>query len=145
MVATPYKAVTWGDEPVYKDKLNQMTNNEQWLFENAPTVQFNTYGIKRTNGMKIMAGIAVIPASKASSGLATFNFGTFFSSGCKPVIVTGTQPTGSQMRFHVLVKGIDGYYPDHRGAVFIAGADSLNTKLNVMSSKVYVHFIAIGW
>lgn len=145
MGATPYKAVTWGDEPIYKDKLNQMTNNEQWLFENAPVVNYNTYGIKRNAGLKIMAGIAVVPAAKAASASATVNFGTFFSSGCKPVITVGTQPTGAQGRFHVSIKGIDGYYPDHRGAVFIAAPDSTNTKLNVMSARVYVHFIAIGW
>lgn len=145
MAATPYKATTWGDEPISKDKLNQMSNNDQWIYENMPKMLFNTYGIKRTNGVKILAGIAVVPAAAASSASVTVSFGTFFSSGCKPVIVTGTQPTSGAARFHTAFKGIDGFYPDHRGAVFIAGADSLNIKANVMSAKVYIHFVAIGW
>src|ERR1044072_2933175 len=145
MVATPYKAVTWGDEPIYKDKLKQMTNNEQWLFENSPVVNYNTYGIKRNAGLKIMAGIAVVPTSKTSSSTVTVNFGTFFSSGCKPVITTGIQPTGARSRIHVSIKGISGYYPDHRGMIVMAGMDDLSAKNNVMTARVYVHFIAIGW
>lgn len=146
MATTPYKAVTWGDEPIFKDKLNQMTNNEQWLFENMPTMSFNTYGIKRTNGIKIMAAIAVVPANKKDWSGTTFNFGTFFSSGCKPVIVTGTQPTGNAWRYQVIIKGIGTYYPDHRGIEINVGADYVfGSKTNIVNQQVYVHFIAIGW
>jgi hypothetical protein len=146
MAATPYKPVTWGDEPTYKDKLNQMTNNDQWLYENAPRLNFNTYGIKRTSGVKIMAAIAVVRANKSLWTSTTFNFGTFFSSGCKPVIVTGTQPTGGKYRYHTIVKGIGSYYPDHRGVEVHVGADYYGTGTkNTVDTNVYVHFIAVGW
>lgn len=146
MAATPYKPVTWGDEPIFKDKLNQMTNNDQYIFENMPKMSFNTYGIKRANGVKIMAAICVVPASSALWSHGTFNFGTFFSSGCKPVIVVGTQPTSGRWRYHTVVRGIGTNYPDHRGAVFSVGADYYGTTTtNIVDAKVYVHFIAVGW
>ena len=146
MGATPYKATTWGDEPVYKDKLQQMANNDQWLYENMPKMNFNTYGVKRTTGLKILAGIAIVPAGKKDWSGTTFNFNSFFSSGCKPVIVTGTQPTGGRWRYHTIVKGIGSYYPDHRGVEINVGADYFGTPTaNVVDQKVYVHLIAIGW
>jgi hypothetical protein len=144
--ATPYKATSWsGDEPIYKDKLNQMTNNDQWLYENTPRMSFNTYGIKRTNGIKIMAAICVVPTNKSANSTATFEFGTFFSSGCKPVIVTGTQPTSGRGRLHCMIRGISSNYPDHRGFKATVSADEIGGTNNVIDAKVYVHFVAIGW
>lgn len=145
MPASPYKATTWGDEPVYKDKLNQMVNNDQWIYENMPRVNFSTYGIKRTNGIKVLAGIAIAPAALSVNSKTTYNFGTFFSSGCKPVIVTGTQPTSGRGRYHVVFRGIGTPYPDHRGMEVTASTDELVAKNNVMDARVYVHFVAIGW
>jgi hypothetical protein len=147
MAATPYKPVTWGDEPIFKDKLNQMTNNDQYIYENMPRVTFNTYGIKRANGLKIMASIAVVPTSLTGWSSATVNFGTFFSSGSRPVIVTGTQPTSGRMRYQVAIKGIGTgiFYPDHRGFEVHVGADEVLGRNNVVDAKVYIHFIAIGW
>jgi hypothetical protein len=145
MAATPYKPTTWGDEPIYTDKLLQMTNNDQYLYENMPRMSFNTYGIKRTSGLKIMAAICIVPASASSGSTAVFNFGTFFSSGCKPVIVTGNQPTqGTRWRNHVIMRGIGSYYPDHRGVTISVMANEPTTKTNSVGTT-YVHFIAIGW
>jgi hypothetical protein len=147
LAATPYKPTTWADEPVFKDKLNQMTNNDQWLYENTPRLNFNTYGVKRTSGVKIMAAIAIIPASGKAWSNTTFNFGTFFSSGCRPVVVTGTQVTGpSAWRQHVVITGLVGdYAPDHRGFRAHAGADKGTSVNNVINERIFVHFIAIGW
>ena len=146
MAATPYKPISWGDEPVFKDKLNAMANNEQWLFENTPKMLFNTYGIKRSNGIKVLAGIAVVNPTNEAWAHATVSFGTFFSSGCKPVIVTGTQPTTGRWRYQTIFRGIGGYYPDHRGMIVSAGAYYYGTSVaSIVDGKVYVHYVAIGW
>lgn len=123
-----------------------MTNNDQWLYENMPRMKFNTYGINRNTGLKMLSLIAIAPANKSLWTSTTVNFGTFFSSGCKPVIVTGTQPTSGKWRYHTIIKGIGTYYPDHRGVEVHVGADYYGTSTkNTVDSKVYVHIIAIGW
>lgn len=146
MAATPYKPTTWGDEPVFTDKLNQMANNEQWLYENTPRMMFSAWGIKRTSGVKVLAGIAICQGNQALWSPTSVNFGTFFSSGCKPVVVTGTQPTSSKWRYHTIIKGIGTYYPDHRGIEIHVGADYYGTSTrNTVDSRVYVHYVVIGW
>lgn len=143
MTATPYKSTGWSDdEAVYTDKLAQMANNDQWLYENTPQMNFTTYGIKKTSGLKIMAGIAILPVTSTAYSHTTYNFGTFFTSGCTPVIAYGLQRAGSHFAFHVAMKGIDGWTPDHRGFYLdgwcpIAG--------NTFFAPLYVHFIAVGW
>jgi len=145
MAVTEYKPVYWNIETLDKDKLNTMTANDQYFYENMPKVMFNSYGIKRTNGVKMMAGVVITPVSKTANSTARYDFGTFFSSGCKPIIVTGTQPTSARGRIHVMVRGINSNYPDNRGFVVTSSADELTGKNNVMDAKIYVHFLAIGW
>lgn len=140
-----YKPVTWGDEPVYKNKLNQMAQNEQHLYENMPKLNFNTYGVKRTSGVKIMAAIAIVPGTTSTASAMTFNFGTFFSPGCKPVITTGIQPTQTtRWRNHAVITGISGFAPDHRGFKMFVMANEPSGSTNTIGTT-YVHFIAVGW
>lgn len=145
MSALPYKAVSWGDEYLSTEKLNQMTSNDQWLYENMPKMNFNTYGVKKTTGVKVMAAICIVPASTASSSSATFNFGTFFSPGCKPVITTGVQITqNTRWRNHAVIAGLSSYTPDHRGMKISLLANELSAAYNSIRTT-YVHFIAVGW
>ena len=147
MAATPYKAVLWGNnEPLATDKLNQMANNSQYLFENMPKVTYSAYGIKKATSVKVIAGIVSIAPNKSLWASQRVEFGSYFSAGCKPVIVTGMQPTAGKWRFQTIVKGIGTYYPDHRGCELAVGADYYGTSVkNVVDVKVYVHYIAIGW
>jgi hypothetical protein len=145
MAATPYKAVSWGNEPVAQDKLNTMTNNDQWLYENTPRISYSTYGIKRTSGIKILAGIVVVPKSSTLNSSASADFGTFFSAGCKPVIVATVQRTSARGRYHLVIQGINSYYPDSQGFKVAIAADEVNVANNVIDTTPYVHYIAIGW
>ena len=147
MPATPFKPVLWGNnDALATEKLNQMTNNDQYLFENMPRVMYNAYGVKKTTSVKVLAGIVSVAPSNALWAAANVEFGSFFTAGCKPVVVTGTQPTGNRWRYHTIVKGIGTYYPDHRGINVAVGADYYGTSTkNVVDQRVYVHYIAIGW
>lgn len=128
------------------DKLNQMQNNTQYVYENMPVTQYNAYGIKKNNSVKVLAGIFTVAPSNGLWASGVVEFGSFFSAGCNPVIVTGQQPTHASWRYHLILKGIGGYYPDHRGVEFHVGADYYGTTTkNVVDGRVYVHYIAIGW
>lgn len=147
-MATPYKPVLFGiNDPVDKDKLNQVVNNVQYVYENMPRIQYNTYGIKKATSVKLLAGISSVKPSQSLWATNQIDFGSYFTAGCKPVIVTGTQPTTGRLRYHVVIKGLGGsYYPDHRGAVICVGADYYGTSSkNVVDTTVYVHYLVIGW
>lgn len=136
----------WGEEPVGTPKLNQMVNNTQWVYENMPRMMFSAYGVKKTSGVKMLAGIAIVPANGALWSSVDVSFGTYFTPGCKPVVVTGRQPTNGVWRHHVLLRGLSTNNVDHRGVRFAAGADYYGTtSKNVVSAPQVIHYLAIGW
>lgn len=145
MSATQYTPVTWGDEPVYKDKLLQMTNNDQWLFENTPKVYYNAYGIKKASGVKVMAGLLLLPPSASTYSASTCYFGSFFTPGCKPII---TNSIVTMKPYHWLgavvaisAVGAYGVLPDYRGfsahLVYALGKGPIPAH--------YIQYVAVGW
>ena len=125
-----------------------MSNNDQYLYENMPKVQYNAYGIKKVNSIKILSGIVTVNPNSSLWSSVQISFGTFFSVGCRPVVVTGTQPTSSRWRWHVVVRGPQGSLmtPTHVGCQVSVGADYYGTSSkNVVDQKVYVHYVVIGW
>lgn len=146
MAATQYKPVVWGEEPVDTGKLNQMANNTQYVYEMTPRMLFNAYGVKKTNAVKIISGIAIVPANGALWSSVDVSFGTFFTPGCKPVVVVSRQPTSGKWRFHTLARGLSENNIDHRGVKIACGADYYGTSTkNVCDVPNTVHYIAIGW
>lgn len=141
MTAKPYVPVTWGDEPVFTDKLNQMGNNEQWLFENTPRMYYNAFDVKKPNGVKIMAGILVFPPSATAGAQGYYYFGSFFSSGSKPVVVATVNTLDGQRGGVVSIRGIGVASPDHRG--FSSSIN--NSTVTKITSQTFIHFIAVGW
>src|SRR6478735_8015512 len=115
MSAQPYKPVTWGDEPASKDKMQQMANNEQWLYGNSPRMLYAAASIKKTSGLKILAGTAWIPATSLYYANVPVYFGSFFSTGCSPVVVMTPNPRNWQNRFTFSCRGIGTLQPDYRG------------------------------
>lgn len=141
MTAKPYVPVTWGDEPIFTDKLNQMGNNEQWLFENAPRMQYSAYGVQKPTGVKIMAGLLIFPPSPTAGAQGYYYFGSFFSSGCNPIIVCTVNTLDGQRGGVVSIRGIGMTIPDHRGF----GSSINNSTVTQITAQTYIHFIAVGW
>lgn len=146
MATTPYKPTSWSlGEQITREKLNQMTSNDQYLFENQPNAFYNAHGIKKTTGLKIMAGYTVIRGGKSRHYEREVYFGNFFSVGCKPIIVTGLV-IQKQSRIHCILRGLRGeYWPDHRGFTAVVDADEINPKTNYFHYGVNVQFLAIGY
>lgn len=146
MATTPYKPTSWGiGEQITREKLNLMTSNDQYLFENQPNAFYNAHGIKKTTGLKIMAGYTVIRSGKSRHYEREVYFGNFFSVGCKPIIVTGLV-IQKQSRIHCVLRGLRGeYWPDHRGFTAVVDTDEINPKTNYFHYGVNVQFLAIGY
>lgn len=146
MAVSSFKDVNWGpNEYLATDKLNTMVSNTRYLFERAPKLYYNSYSIKKDTGIKIACGTATIAPGKAHYYKKTIYFGSFFTSGSKPVIVTSvTSPYNRRMILsHWGIQG-EGYVPDHRGFIACAATATLE-KSHYLSKQIYVNWIAMGY
>jgi hypothetical protein len=144
MSATPYKPVLWSEGPVRVDTLNQMANNDQWLFENTGRMFYYAHSIRRTAGVKILCGMIYMPAAKTHFQNAIQYFPNFFSAGCQPVVV-GSLYSPQQGRIHLVFRGIGREFPDHRGFLVQGAVDEINPASNFFHTLIRVGWLAMGW
>jgi hypothetical protein len=142
MTATPYKPVSWSPkELISSDKMAQLANNSQWLFENTPRSNYNAYGVSRATGVKLAAGIQIFGASKANNQTRPVYFNNFFSAACHPVVTTGV--ISFQRRTFVIMNGLGVLHPDQRGFEITVECDS--TTANKIERSFYVTWMAMGF
>jgi hypothetical protein len=136
----------WSDnEALDVDKLNAMTNNDQWLFENMPRAKYSG-NVSKWDGVKILGTRAVVPANNRPANAATVYFGNTFSSGCQPIVVATAIPTNWQRRYHTVVTGIGkNTVADKNGCVVTVSSAEINPKQMKLAAAVWVQVIAIGW
>jgi hypothetical protein len=119
-----------------------MANNDNWLYENMARVYYNNGGsIKRSTGLRIMAGRVYVAPNKTNQIRKQILFGSYFSAGCVPIITTGLQ-AGSGTRTHTTIQGLSSTNHDHQGCIMTLYASSSTAKF---TSGVYVHWIAVGY
>lgn len=142
MAATPYRAVSWQPHDLLDaDKMGQLANNSQWLFENTPRINYNAYGVSRTTGTKIAAGIQIFGASKTAYQTRPVYFTNFFSAACHPVVTTGV--ISLQRRTFVICNGFGDLHPDHRGFEITIECESASA--NKIERACYVTWMALGF
>lgn len=147
MAVTSFKDVNWSDmEPIATDKLNTMTSNTRYLFERAPKLYYNSYSVKKDTGIKIACGTTTIAPRKGQHYYSkNVYFGSFFTAGCKPVVVTSvTSPYNRRMILSQWGIQGTGYVPDHRGVV-VCVATATMEKAHYLAKQVYVNWIAMGY
>lgn len=143
MVATPYKPVSWNSEPVTQQRLQQMANNLQWLYENNARVRYSAAGIVRDNGIKIIAGKTPIPVSAADFTDCYVYFGSFFTAGCQPAVTVSLADMTYGQRKIVVSRGLGGNI-DHRG--FIAHVSSNEPPGYAADIRGgWLHWMAVGY
>ncbi len=144
-----YKATNWiDDEDITARKLNQMSQNDQFLLDRIPRMFFDgRNGSPRRNiNIKVAAGIAFLPRQTARQGNINVYFRNYFSPGCKPVIVA--QPaSAANFRIFCTIKqiGTNRGDPTERGFAIVLNADPLAKTTNYFPNVTDVHWIAIGW
>jgi hypothetical protein len=142
MAATPYKPVSWSpNELITEDKLDQIANNSQWLFENTPRVSYNAFNLNRTTGVKIACGTVLFNGSKTAYQTKPVYFSNFFSAASKPIVTTGV--ISFQRRTFVVTNGFGVYSPDSRGFEMIVECES--TSVNKIERDFYVSWMAMGF
>jgi hypothetical protein len=118
-----------------------MANNDQWLFENSVKLRYTGSGLTRDNGTKIIAG--KIPFSRQTIDWVTVGaaFGSFFSSGCRPVI-TAVAESPDNARVDLTIHTWTGPGEiDQTG--FTAHAYTQGTEPTLGSG--WIHWIAVGY
>lgn len=138
MAVDPYKSITWTNEPITTAKLDDMANNEQWLYENSPRVVYYANNVYRASGIKIMAGMTLISGAGNKFWGNVVYFGDFFTPGTIPVITLGALPGPGMYEVTCWQQGINQWLPDHRGVEIYASHPTLLTK------DIWVSFHAIG-
>ena len=147
MTATPYKAISFSPgEILTRTKLNQMTNNEQWLYENRIQGKYSAHGLNRTAGVKMAAGIATFATTTTGGRAVAVNFGGFFSVGCNPIVVC-TPTGGGSGRLHNAITSQSGTgFPNYQGFTIHMLPDyGLGPSTYRIYMTVYGAWIAIGW
>lgn len=111
-----FKRLNWGrKELIMSSKLNDMVQNDDWLFQNMIRGYYNVYGVARDSGLEIRAGYVKGYMTEDTSFFVEHYFPRPFVPGSRPVVVNGVA-SGSAQRFIVGIKGLDNRgIPDHRG------------------------------
>lgn len=144
MASTPFRHVTWGEEPVTQAKLAQMVSNDEYLLDNMVRASFRT-GVTKNSGIKILAGTVFLAANKKESTTANVYFGNFFSAGCRPVVVA-TPATYPTQRVACNIRGLGPIAnPDQRGFHVYCWAANREAKNAKILHGVRIHYIAYGW
>lgn len=150
MAVSGYRPVGWNDnEPTFTEKLRQMVQNEQWLFENTVRMTYNHEGleVRRSEGMKIASGVKPIIVNGSSQYIVPVEFGNFFSTACNPVVVVGGVVNRNSVRCHTGARAFNlGQHINYQGFELIAAVDQTQYgDQNIMPTNFYVPWIAVGF
>lgn len=147
MAVSAYQDVTWNPgDPTDRNKLNRMAQNSRFLLERAPKLYYNAYNVKKDLGIKLACGVVAIPATKNTGTDVTVNFGAFFTTGTRPVPVTGITSSGN-LRVIETTHGLGGLntVPDHRGFVARVAATEIYGTIKYIPRTLYLNWIAMGY
>lgn len=110
-----YKDIHWGIEKISKEKLNDMTANDRWLYEHMIKGYYDVNGISRETGLEIRVGYVKALVTEVGAVFVDHYFPKPFLPGVKPVII-GSLSSGSAFKVMTGTRGLDGRaIPDHRG------------------------------
>jgi hypothetical protein len=129
------------------DKLNQMANNDQYLFEHLAKIGYRSSAINRETTIKVLAVRTPVSATDARQQRMDIYWNGFFSSGCAPICVA-TAIAHPQKRLNVTVSGLGGsILPDARGCMAQIEADELygTPPGGKIANNCYIDLIAVGY
>lgn len=137
-----YKKVTWADDQLIDaPTLNQMTANEEYLFDNMVRAYY--VPAKRTKNIKVLAGILAIPKTTHNHASNNQGFWNYFQSTCRPIITASHVGTG---RTFLTIRGYGNTRTiDHRGFIAHIEHESSIKSKNHFPNTQYIHWIAIGY
>jgi hypothetical protein len=145
MVSTNYDPVSWTSGPITTNALQQMANNDQWIYENMPRMVYYSPSINRSSGLKIASGRTTFGSSHLMYKDVTVYFGNFFTAGCKPVVVATVHSFGGQRQL-ATVRGLGNAHAiDNRGFISqISSQENYPHAVNRIAGGI-LNWIAVGY
>ena len=121
-----------------------MANNDQWLFENMSRIRYNNAGLIKDTSLKVIAGKTPYAANNTEEQNVSVYFGSFFTAGCKPVVVCTAEQVARQAIL-VEINGLSGEL-DYRGFnAHIQDRDAIGLGGWGIRNSGWVHWIAVGY
>lgn len=144
MAVNDFVPMSWNGEPITTDKLNQMCNNSQYLFDRSPRIRYAVNAIIRDTGLKVLAGKTPFPPDTAHDYVnVPIYFGSFFTAGCHPSVTATVEIVGGNWRKYVSIQGLTGAEIDQTGFMAQVVAKE-NTVINILNGG-WVHWQAVGY
>lgn len=142
-MTTPFKPVSVNNELLTQDKVQQIANNTQWLFDNTPRLRYAVSGLTRDTGLKLLAGKAAHGIINTQNWLhGQIQFGSFFSANCKPIVTIGLEgQNGILHRNSIIIYPLAGTEIDNTGFGYVVQ----NTIYGGISATGWIHYQAIGY
>lgn len=146
MAATIFRVVNWApNEVIDEEKVEQINTNIVWLRDNTPRAAYTLPGgLRRVEGLRLVAGRQPFGAKKSGTSTATVNFGTnLFVENCQPLITTGIVST-KQTELFCIINGIGQVQPDNRGFQITVSVDKKGKKRDKFKG-CHVTWHALGY
>lgn len=141
---TSFVPMSWNGEPITTDKLNQMCNNSQYLFDRSPSIRYAAAGITRDDGLKIIAGkTPFAPDPNHDYVNVQIYFGSFFTAGSHPIVTCTAEIVGGYWRKYVSIQGLSGAEIDQTG--FQAQVVARENGTAYIWQGGWVHWQAVGY
>lgn len=111
-----YRRLSWGSGPVTAEKLNQMVENSDFLYEKMMRGHFAHLGLMKDTNLRIQGMDVIVPQQINNvSRFANAYWPKPFSPGCKPIITNGHYFT-EKVIHSVGIRNISGgLFPDNAG------------------------------
>jgi len=142
MAVTAYRPVSFTDGLLKLDKLQQTSNNIQWLYENSPRIRVDDRIITKDSSLRILAGKTAYLWTNTDYIDVNVQFKNFFTPGCRPIVTATVETLGWKLRKLVTVRGFGGEI-DHRG--FWAHVTDHETVAPRIEAWGIVSWIAVGY
>ena len=145
MASTPFKVVSWAPlDPITDEKLDAMVNNDNWLRDNMMRGKYSANSVNRENGMRMLAGLALITSGKAASKSVNVSFGNYFSEACRPIVTTGIVSAGQRQIYSTIDGPGSKPQPTRDGFQAHVFVNSSNKKKKI-ARNFYISWHALGY
>lgn len=142
-----FRPVAWQpNDDLSMDKLNQMNQNDQYLFDNTANMVYRDVSlIRTTTGLKLISGIATIGVGSGQSRSVNVDYSGEFDTGISPIITTGLIVTNSNEHESTLtIRGRGTTLPNDSGFQFRFEMRRSSKADQKVKGTLYCHYMALG-
>lgn len=143
-----FRVVSWQpNELASRAKLEQLSENDKFLFENTANMTYYSLGkVRTTTSLKLVAGVVSLAPAKSQSGAVNVSYAGEFNSNTSPIVTTGLVVTNANDHFSLLtIRGLGGKtLPTDSGFQFRWETRKGSASQRKRFGTVYCNYMALG-